>query len=839
MQKRQYLSESAVLSKCGVRPVKNYGIGMMRSVFGLRGFQGGHRTHAHVLNMSPREIMAAPSDISPKSSCSILLAASRASSRHELSPRDHPSAMQNAEIDPCTVVTCIMQEKRRISHLRASGMPFPKRPLTSALSLHAWKVIEEVFKVMDVDGSNAVTYEEARSFFKGAFSRLSAEAMFNEVDVDGSGAITPDEFIEFWIQVKSAGYKEPDIIEVVDELMTGAAWVDWNNVRDTGCANRKPFPQRPFFCRLSVQTWQRCKELFGKLVSEDTQAISHEDATLFFKGPFGGVSADEMFRRIDLNAHGHITAEDFMAFWVHVRNSGYKDKNINTEIDALMEGAPWVKWDTEAWVRLDEVLLPFPKRPLLSRLSAEVWGKCQELFHKMDEHTDGHITLAEANNFFKGSFTKFSAQEMFATVDKNNDGTITAEEFMVFWSDVRANGHHDAEVLEEVEQLLAGATWVDWHIGNEGHYGHMSIKRFPERPFLCKLSTEAWKKFRGLFEMIDSDTSLEITREKAEKFFKGAFNRLSAAEMFSAADQDGDGIITADEFMQFWSQVKASGHTEAEIIGEVEELMNGAAWVDWHLASAPQWTSHFTQTPTLHFASFGRSNSHRNVMERGSCQTFPRRPFLCKLSARCWKRCAELFKHISADGSLEITRENAEVFFTGSFNKFSVEEMFNQTDKDGDGFISAAEFLAFWVKVRAAGYEEKDILHEVECIFEGGAWVEWKDVSASKNKGGTVSHSAARAHGQKSAIGPGAPGSGKRTFGSLPRAPGLEGHAPGPVAPRTQQLGSEFAHVGRIDSKKSDSVGSREGVRLHSARIDIPRGTPLDSAAWYKSGAFD
>lgn len=227
---------------------------------------------------------------------------------------------------------------------RAKGAPFPKRPLLSNLSVQVWSKAEELFHLMDPDGSNAVSREEAMNFFKGAFGKVSMEAMFNEIDSDRSGAITGEEFMNFWSQVKRSGYKEKDILEEMDELMQGGAWVDWKDGRDTGHAQKASFPRRPWLCKLSAGNWKKCEDLFNKMDSDKKQHINRNDAEKFFKGGFTKVSAEAMFNEVDTHHHGSITADAWMKFWVQVRGSGYKDKDICEELDNLMEGGAWVDW---------------------------------------------------------------------------------------------------------------------------------------------------------------------------------------------------------------------------------------------------------------------------------------------------------------------------------------------------------------------------------------------------------------------------------------------------------------------------------------------------------------
>jgi Ca2+-binding EF-hand superfamily protein len=237
-------------------------------------------------------------------------------------------------------------KKRNSKELKegAMGKPFPKRPMGCKLSVACWAKLEELFGKMDPDGSNAVTREEARVFFKGAFGKMSADAMFNEVDVDGSGAIDADEFVAFWIAVRKNGYKEQDLLDELDELLEGGAWVDWKDGKDTTKGANNSFPSRPLLCRLNQKAWDMCRELFEKMDTDKSFVITHEKASKHFQGGFSKVSVDAMFNEIDVNHHGQITAKEWMKFWVQVKSSGYKQQDIIDELTNLLEGQQWVDW---------------------------------------------------------------------------------------------------------------------------------------------------------------------------------------------------------------------------------------------------------------------------------------------------------------------------------------------------------------------------------------------------------------------------------------------------------------------------------------------------------------
>jgi Ca2+-binding EF-hand superfamily protein len=212
------------------------------------------------------------------------------------------------------------------------------------LSQACWNKLEDLFRKMDPDGSNAVSKEEARLFFKGAFGKMSADAMFNEVDVDGSGAIDADEFVQFWVHVKKSGYKEQDILDELDELLEGGAWVDWKDGRDTSHAAASTFPKRPMLCRLSAPCWAKCRELFEKMDTDHAFIITHEKGMKHYQGSWAKISTEAMFNEIDVNHHGQITAKEWMRFWVQVKSSGYKNPDIIEELDNLIEGQQWVDW---------------------------------------------------------------------------------------------------------------------------------------------------------------------------------------------------------------------------------------------------------------------------------------------------------------------------------------------------------------------------------------------------------------------------------------------------------------------------------------------------------------
>eukprot|EP00930_Biecheleria_cincta_P085329 TRINITY_DN74722_c0_g1_i1.p1 TRINITY_DN74722_c0_g1~~TRINITY_DN74722_c0_g1_i1.p1 ORF type:complete len:132 (+),score=36.73 TRINITY_DN74722_c0_g1_i1:75-470(+) len=93
--------------------------------------------------------------------------------------------------------------------------------------------LQVFFARMDIDGNNEITRDEAVQFWGKNFAKVNANAMFAEVDEDKDSSITLKEFMGFWQQVKDSGYTDQDILEEIEAMLDGGAWVDWKDTRST------------------------------------------------------------------------------------------------------------------------------------------------------------------------------------------------------------------------------------------------------------------------------------------------------------------------------------------------------------------------------------------------------------------------------------------------------------------------------------------------------------------------------------------------------------------------------------------------------------------------------
>lgn len=64
------------------------------------------------------------------------------------------------------------------------------------------------------------------------------------------------------------------------------------------------------------------------------------------------------------------------------------------------------------------------------------------------------------DNDRQSNFAKLNTEELFSAVDKDNNGSIELNEWLEFWRSVKAAGHSELEIEEELQELMAGKSWV-------------------------------------------------------------------------------------------------------------------------------------------------------------------------------------------------------------------------------------------------------------------------------------------------------------------------------------------------------------------------------------------
>ena len=98
-------------------------------------------------------------------------------------------------------------------------------------------------------------------------------------------------------------------------------------------------------------------------------------------------------------------------------------------------------------------------------LPAELEAKLKAFFDKMDADKNGEVSKDEAVAFWGKNFAKVNAQSMFNEVDEDGNQTISWDEFRKFWQNVVGSGYSQEDLMEEVDMMIEGGSWVDFNDG--------------------------------------------------------------------------------------------------------------------------------------------------------------------------------------------------------------------------------------------------------------------------------------------------------------------------------------------------------------------------------------
>ena len=79
---------------------------------------------------------------------------------------------------------------------------------------------------------------------------------------------------------------------------------------------------------------------------DDSKTIDREETLKFQSKGFAKINSKVLFEQVDKNNDGAIQLEEWLEFWRAVYESGYDEDEICGELDNMINGGSWVKFDT-------------------------------------------------------------------------------------------------------------------------------------------------------------------------------------------------------------------------------------------------------------------------------------------------------------------------------------------------------------------------------------------------------------------------------------------------------------------------------------------------------------
>ena len=98
---------------------------------------------------------------------------------------------------------------------------------------------------------------------------------------------------------------------------------------------------------------EKVRNLFSKIDVDDSKTIDREETLKFWSKGFAKINSKMLFEQVDKNNDGTIQLEEWLEFWRVVYESGYDAEEICDELDNMIKGGSWVKFDTKTNINIE------------------------------------------------------------------------------------------------------------------------------------------------------------------------------------------------------------------------------------------------------------------------------------------------------------------------------------------------------------------------------------------------------------------------------------------------------------------------------------------------------
>jgi len=462
--------------------------------------------------------------------------------------------------------------------------------------------IEEMFKMIDTDGSGSIDFQEFMHLMELSSKELNmclgstsseelgvkiiarnwkiltamkhmtkkqikeVKAQFKIFDKDGDGSISASEIREVMRSLGQAP-TERQLEELINEVDTDRnGQVDFfefllmmekmmmEDDSEMHIENLSPEDQ-------AVKRWQRYaashkltieqlneyKSIFENFDEDGSGSISSDEIGTIVRSCGIEMTEDElhdMIREIDVDGNGEIDLEEFL----HMMQSTMQDPAVIDE-----EGE-------EGLSEINKAIIRWRKYAASQKFNEKQIAEYKEAFALFDKDGDGSISADEIGEVMESCGLDPNQSEldaMIGEVDKDGNGEIEFPEFMAMMEKMVKDSDG------ENEQGLTVA--------------EKTIKRWRKFAVVNVLSEKQINSFKELFSMFDKDGDGSITSVEVSSVMESLGHKPSAEEldaMIAEFDTDGNGELDFQEFLNIMSgMIKEKGL-------EVEEDMDDISMAD-------------------------------------------------------------------------------------------------------------------------------------------------------------------------------------------------------------------------------------------------------------------
>ena len=98
--------------------------------------------------------------------------------------------------------------------------------------------------------------------------------------------------------------------------------------------------------QLPPKLFEKVDQLFKLIDIDDSKTIDREETLKFWSANFAKINSTVLFDQVDTNGDGEIQYNEWIDFWRIVYDSGYSEEEISDELENIINGGSWVKFET-------------------------------------------------------------------------------------------------------------------------------------------------------------------------------------------------------------------------------------------------------------------------------------------------------------------------------------------------------------------------------------------------------------------------------------------------------------------------------------------------------------
>ena len=98
--------------------------------------------------------------------------------------------------------------------------------------------------------------------------------------------------------------------------------------------------------QLPPKLFEKVDQLFKLIDIDDSKTIDREETLKFWSSNFAKINSTVLFDQVDTNGDGEIQYNEWIDFWRIVYDSGYSEDEISDELENIINGGSWVKFET-------------------------------------------------------------------------------------------------------------------------------------------------------------------------------------------------------------------------------------------------------------------------------------------------------------------------------------------------------------------------------------------------------------------------------------------------------------------------------------------------------------